>query len=213
MLAPSAPSHTTTFQSAYRATVCVRGVVLTRAKSLNAYTETTISAPPSAVSSTLKGSSRQGDSASARWRMRSSPRSRALRARPQCRPAASTRAASRVMRDRGGDEQRDVRLLRAVAVEDADRVTGEGFAIEVEGGLAAVAIGFQEHRVGGLAGALGDASARRPASSTTVAVSSATAVVTDPEGERHRRCAVASLRGMHEVGEEAIDRGRRRRRR
>ena len=58
--------------------------------------------------------------------------------------------------DRGGDEQRDARLLLAVGVEDGHRVAGEGFALEVQGGRAALAIGLQQHRVGGVAGARGD---------------------------------------------------------
>ena len=132
MRAPSAPSHTTTFQSACSPIFCSRGGAVIREKSLNCCTETTISTAPSAVSSMVKGSSRQGDSASSRWSMRSSPRSRAART-PSIPPSSSDAGGVEGDADRGGTSSVTLRFLFAVGVEDGHRVAGEGFAIEVEG--------------------------------------------------------------------------------
>ena len=43
-----------------------------------------------------------------------------------------------------------------VGVKDGDRETGDDFTLEVEGALATLGGGLQEHGVGGVAGSLGD---------------------------------------------------------
>ena len=154
MLAPSAPSHTTTFQSACSPIFCSRGGAVIREKSLNAARRRR-SRPrrrrsPDGERQLLPG--RVGIVALAHAQLAALARRAHALDPAQCLDARGVERD----RDRGGDEQRDVRLLRALGVEDGDRVAGEGFAIEVEGGLAALAVGLQEDGVGGVSGPLGD---------------------------------------------------------
>ena len=132
MLAPSAPSHTTTVQPACRAMVCRRGVAVIEGEVAERLhgdddLDRAVIGLPDGERQLLPG--RLGIVALEHAQLA------ALAGGAHALDAAQLLDARGVERDGDGgrDEQRDARLLRAVGVEDGDRVAGDDFTLEVEG--------------------------------------------------------------------------------